>query len=136
MAPLLQPVEVDHVGIAASEAATALTGLLGADPVPGREMPSGVAVGRFGPGGALELVRPARAGSPVASFLERRGPGLHHVGLRVDQPLEDVLRRLQAAGIRTAGGIEPSSDGRPSLFLHPAATGGVLVELVEGPRRG
>jgi catechol 2,3-dioxygenase-like lactoylglutathione lyase family enzyme len=98
-------------------------------------MPSGVAVARFGPAGMLELVWPERAGSPIAGFLARRGPGLHHVALRVDEPLESVARALRGAGLRLAGGVEPSSDGRPSLFVHPGATGGVLVELVEGERR-
>ena len=97
-------------------------------------MPSGVAVGRFGPCHMLELVAPASAGSPVERFLERRGPGLHHLALRVDEPLAEVVARLGELGIEAVGAVEPSSDGRPSIFLHPSTTGGVLVELVEGPR--
>lgn len=77
---------------------------------------------------------PARAGSPVERFLERRGPGLHHIALRVDEPLPDALERLRAEGIEAVGEIETSSDGRPCVFLHPSSTGGVLVELVAGPR--
>lgn len=133
---LIAPVAVDHVGLAAPGPGTALTALLGSDGIAGREMPSGVAVGRFGPERALELVWQARAGSPVEGFLDRRGPGLHHVALRLDEPLEAVRARLADAGVRLAGGIEPSADGRPCLFVHPAATGGVLVELVEGAPRG
>jgi hypothetical protein len=128
-------VALDHVGIAAVAADHPLARLLG---VPGpelREMPSGVAVGRFGPGLQLELVAEARPGNPIARFLERRGPGLHHVALQVDEPLELVLGRLRSVGIEPVGRIEPSSDGRPSVFLHPSSMGGVLVELVEGPRR-
>jgi len=126
-------VALDHVGIAVGSADTPLAGLLGAAPAL-REMPSGVAVGRFGPDTALELVAPARPGSPVEGFLERRGPGLHHIGLRVDEPLGKLLPRLEAAGFRAVGAVEPASDGRPSLFLHPSSTGGVLIELVQGPR--
>ena len=99
-------------------------------------MPSGVTVGRFGPGEALELVWPGRRDTPIDRFLDRRGPGLHHLALRVDEPLADLLATLLEEGIEVIGGVELSSDGRPCLFLHPRSTGGVLVELVEGPRRG
>jgi methylmalonyl-CoA epimerase len=130
----LPALELDHVGIAAASADghPLLTALAGSPLMV--EMPSGVAVGRFGPGDRLELVEPARAGSPVERFLERRGPGLHHVAFRVDEPLAEVVERLRAEGIEPVGGVEPASDGRPSVFLHPSTTGGVLVELVEGPR--
>lgn len=128
-------VALDHVGIAVrtAEGHPLVRALAGGDPAL-RETASGVAVGRFGPGASLELVVPARPGSPIERFLERRGPGLHHVALQVDEPLETLLPRLRAEGIEPVGGIEPSSDGRPSVFLHPSTTGGVLVELVEGPR--
>jgi len=125
----------DHVGIAVDVAEGPLAALLGA-PEALKTMPSGVAVGRFGPDAALELVTAARPGSPIERFLERRGPGLHHVALRVAEPLELLLPRLEAAGFNAVGAIEPASDGRPCVFLHPSTTGGVLVELVEGPRPG
>lgn len=130
----LPALEVDHVGIAVELAAGhPLLGALG-DSVVLTEMPSGVAVGRFGPCHMLELVESARAGSPVERFLGRRGPGLHHLALRVDEPLAEVIARLGELGIEAVGEVESSSDGRPSIFLHPSTTGGVLVELVEGPR--
>ena len=134
----LPVVGLDHVGIAASDPDSPLAALLGGDGVgrAGRVMPSGVTVGRFGPGDALELVWPGRPGTPIDRFLDRRGPGLHHLGLRVEVPLADLLATLLEEGIEVIGGIELSSDGRPCLFLHPRSTGGVLVELVEGPRRG
>jgi hypothetical protein len=123
----------DHVGIAAKSNETALSRLLGArdDLI---DMPSGVSVARFGADRSLELVTGHRAGSPLERFLEKRGPGLHHVALRVERPLADLLPDLERAGVETIGPIAPSSDGRPSLFLHPSSTGGVLVELVEGSR--
>ena len=132
---VLPVVVLDHVGIAAYPDGLSLAELIGGSAAPLVEMPSGVAVGRFGPGEALELVTSTRDGSPLERFLETRGPGLHHIALRVDEPLSQVVLRLEAAGLRIVGGIEASSDGRPSLFLHPSSTGGVLVELVEGPRR-
>jgi methylmalonyl-CoA epimerase len=130
----LPALELDHVGIAAESASGhPLLEALGEN-VLMTEMRSGVAVGRFGPSERLELVEPVRPGSPVERFLERRGPGLHHVAFRVDEPLAGVIARLRDHGIEPAGEIEPSSDGRPSVFLHPSGTGGVLVELVEGSR--
>lgn len=137
MHALLEALEVDHVGIAADGAGTELTRLLGSAEVEGREMPSGVAVGRFGPGRRLELVWEAREGSPVAGFLDRRGPGLHHLALRVAAPIERLRERLGAESVRLIGaGIETAADGRKCFFVHPAATGGVLVEVVEGEPRG
>jgi methylmalonyl-CoA/ethylmalonyl-CoA epimerase len=123
----------DHVGIAAAADGARIAELL-RGPKGLTQMPSGVSVGRFGADERLELVIPTRAGSPIDGFLERRGPGLHHLALQVDVPLETVVEQLAAAGVTTVGGMEPSSDGRPSVFLHPSTTGGVLIELVEGPR--
>ena len=135
---VLPVVGLDHVGIAAPDPDSPLAALLGGDGVAraGRLMPSGVTVGRFGPGDALELVWPGRPETPIDGFLDRRGPGLHHLALRVEEPLADLLATLLEEGLEVIGGIEPSSDGRPCLFLHPRSTGGVLVELVEGPRPG
>jgi hypothetical protein len=130
---VLVSVAIDHVGIAAPAANSPLNDLLGPTG-PLVEMPSGVAVGRFGPDDMLELVVPARDGNPIERFLERRGPGLHHIAICVDEPLVGLLERLESAGLQVIGEIEPSSDGRPSLFLHPSGMGGVLIELVEGRR--
>lgn len=130
----LPAVELDHVGIAAPTGRLPLAEALGVSELPLAVMPSGVAVGRFGPGERLELVTTARPGSPIERFLETRGPGLHHVAFRVDEPLAGVVERLRTHGIEPVGEIEPSSDGRPCVFLHPSSTGGVLVELVEGER--
>lgn len=128
----IEALAIDHVGIAAEGDGTALSLLLGSERVEGKEMPSGVAVGRFGPGNGLELVWQAREGSPVEGFLARRGPGLHHVALRVAAPIEDLHARLERDSVRLVGGIDRSSDGRKCFFIHPSATGGVLIEIVEG----
>jgi catechol 2,3-dioxygenase-like lactoylglutathione lyase family enzyme len=145
--PQLPVVAFDHVGIATPDPDCPLAALL-ADTAAvaddesasaglvsrGRAMKSGVTVARFGPGRSLELVWPGQSSTPIHTFLERRGPGLHHIALRVDEPLVDLHGRLLAAGIEVVGGVDVSSDGRPCLFLHPRSTGGVLVELVEGGR--
>lgn len=133
--PALPAIELEHVGIAVPAASDhPLAAALGAGHLEPTQMPSGVAIARFGPDERLELVVAARRGNPIEGFLARRGPGLHHVAFRVDEPLASVLGRLRATGIEPAGEVTPSSDGRPSVFLHPTTTGGVLVELVQGPR--
>jgi methylmalonyl-CoA/ethylmalonyl-CoA epimerase len=131
---ILGSAKLDHVGIAAEGTELPLAALLAAATPELKTMRSGVAIARFGPDRAVELVVPTRTGTPIDRFLERRGAGLHHVAFSVDQPLDELRPRLRAAGVEIAGEIEPSSDGRPSLFLHPSSTGGILVELVEGER--
>jgi len=132
--PRIDACKLDHVGIAAEGPSSPLVSLLGNGTLEAKEMPSGVSVARFGPDLALELVWPRTTSSPIRNFLTRRGPALHHLAVAVDVPLTELMAQLAATGVRFAGGIEPSSDGRPSLFVHPSGTGGVLIELVEGGR--
>jgi methylmalonyl-CoA/ethylmalonyl-CoA epimerase len=133
MSALVRATHLDHVGLAAAGPSTPLSAALGAQTLAGTSMPSGVAVARFGPADALELVWPAGARTPIDGFLARHGPGMHHIALGVGEDLAALRVSLERAGLAVIGaGVERSSDGRPCLFLHPRATGGVLVELVEG----
>ncbi|HET6147500.1 MAG TPA: methylmalonyl-CoA epimerase [Polyangia bacterium] len=77
---------------------------------------------------ALELVAPA--GNPALQrFLDKRGPGLHHVCFEVDD-LDGALATLKAAGVPLIDDVpRPGARGHRVAFLHPAATGGVLFEL-------
>jgi methylmalonyl-CoA/ethylmalonyl-CoA epimerase len=79
---------------------------------------------------SLELVTP-RGNASLARFLEKRGPGLHHVAVVVEN-IEEALAFLEALGVRL---VEPSprtgARGHKVAFVHPSATGGVLIELVE-----
>jgi methylmalonyl-CoA epimerase len=79
----------------------------------------------------VELLEPAAPGSPIAKFLDKRGPGIHHVCFAVDD-LEATLARCRTAGIRLID-EQPrlGAEGKRIAFLHPASTGGVLVELTE-----
>jgi methylmalonyl-CoA/ethylmalonyl-CoA epimerase len=79
----------------------------------------------------LELVMPTQNDSGVARYLSRRGPGMHHVCLEVDD-LTAMLGQLKSRGIRLIN-EEPqqTEDGPRYAFIHPEATGGVLVELYE-----
>lgn len=81
--------------------------------------------------GRLELLEPTSPASPVARFLARRGPGLHHVAYRVPD-LEATLRHLSAAGTELIDSVpRAGAHGRRVAFIHPRSAGGVLVELVE-----
>lgn len=79
--------------------------------------------------GEIELIQPTDAESGVARYLEKRGPGIHHLCLEVDD-LAEAMARLRAAGVELIN-EEPrvSTDGRQYAFIHPRSTGGVLLEL-------
>jgi methylmalonyl-CoA/ethylmalonyl-CoA epimerase len=81
----------------------------------------------------IELVEPTAPDSPIARFLAKKGEGLHHIAFRI-KDLESVLARLKKAGARLID-EEPRQGvgGTRIAFLHPSATAGVLVELVESP---
>src|SRR5262245_14402136 len=81
--------------------------------------------------GHVELLRPLGPETPVGKYLERRGPGLHHVAYAVDD-IESVLGTLSEAGVELIDS-EPRIGIRDSrvAFVHPRSTGGVLTELVE-----
>jgi methylmalonyl-CoA epimerase len=77
----------------------------------------------------LELVQPAAPDSPIAKFLETRGPGLQHLCFEVDDVAAE-LKRLDADGVRLIDKVpHPGAHGTMVGFVHPSATGGVLIEL-------
>lgn len=82
-------------------------------------------------GSQIELVQPTGGDSGLRRYLDKRGPGMHHLCLEVDD-LPTMLSRLQAHGVELIT-PEPrvSTDGRRYAFIHPRSTGGVLVELYE-----
>ena len=79
----------------------------------------------------VELLEPTGPDTPVARFLEKRGPGIHHVAVRVPD-IRAALARLKSEGARLID-EEPRKGAGGCLvaFVHPAAAGGVLLELVE-----
>ena len=81
--------------------------------------------------GHVELLKPLTADSGVGKFLERNGPGLHHVAYQTAD-IDSALEQVKAAGLDLID-QEPRTGIRGSrvAFLHPKATGGVLTELVE-----
>ena len=127
--------KIDHLGIAVKSLDAALqfyTGVLGMQAAP-RETVAGekVNVAMLACGGpSLELLEPAGADSPIGRFVEKRGEGLHHVALLVDD-LPAVVDRLTAAGARLLNEPRRGAGGHLYVFIHPASTGGVLLELIQ-----
>jgi len=78
----------------------------------------------------IELLEPSAPESTIAKFLEKRGPGLHHVALRVPN-LEAAVQRLRASGARLLNEPRVGAGGHLYVFVHPASTGGVLLELIQ-----
>ncbi len=80
----------------------------------------------------IELIEPAAPDSPISKFLERRGPGLHHVALRVPD-LRAIAARLTQSGARLLHEPREGAGGHLYVFVHPASAGGVLLELIQEP---
>lgn len=78
----------------------------------------------------IELLEPAAPDSPISKFLEKRGPGLHHIALRVPD-LDAALARLRESGARLLNEPRAGAGGHRYVFVHPASTGGVLLELIQ-----
>jgi methylmalonyl-CoA/ethylmalonyl-CoA epimerase len=79
----------------------------------------------------IELLEPLSEASPVAKFLEKRGPGIHHIAVRVDD-IRAALQRLKEQGTRLIDEAPRiGAGGCLVAFVHPSAVGGVLLELVE-----
>jgi methylmalonyl-CoA/ethylmalonyl-CoA epimerase len=128
--------QIDHVGVAVEdmdEAISLYRDRLGM-PLLHRETVEqfGVEAALLGSGDShVELLKPALSDSPVAEFLERRGPGMHHLAYRTDD-IDSALDSVRAAGLelideRPRAGLR----GSRVAFVHPKSAGGVLVELVE-----
>ena len=82
-------------------------------------------------GSEVELVQPTTPDSGIAKYLAKRGPGMHHICLEVDD-IDAMLAQLRSKGVRLIN-EQPrlASDGKKYAFVHPESTGGVLVELYE-----
>lgn len=82
-------------------------------------------------GAEVELVKPTTDDSGIAKYLAKRGPGMHHLCLEVDD-IEGMLAQLKSKNVRLIN-EEPraGADGKKYAFIHPEATGGVLVELYQ-----
>jgi methylmalonyl-CoA epimerase len=131
-------IELDHIGIAVSQIETngKFWEALGWDltKIHREDVPSQKVKTAFLPlknNSNLELLEPTDGSGVVAKFLEKRGPGIHHICLRVTK-LDEVLKKLKSAGVKLIN--EVPIDGAHNClvaFVHPSSTGGVLIELSE-----
>ncbi len=130
------PKKINHIGIAVrdiDEAARFYTEALGLQLGGIEEVPDQKVRVAFLPVGEvrIELVQPTSPDSPVAKFLEKNGPGFHHIAYEVDDVAAEV-ERLKAQGVRMVD-QEPRKGAHNTriAFVHPKASGGVLTELVQ-----
>ncbi len=127
---------LDHIGIAVADLAEALAfyrDALGLEPQAPEEIASQGVRAHFLPMGdaSVELVEATLPDSPIAKFIGRRGPGLHHVAFRVDD-IEAALSAMKARGVRLIDvRPRPGAHGTLVAFVHPQSAHGVLVELVQ-----
>lgn len=131
---------LDHIGIAVASLAEGVEfyealglELEGVEEV----LEQGVKVGFLPVGdGRLELLEPTGETSPIAKHLARRGPGLHHICLRVDD-IRASMAVLAERGYRLLSDEpQPGAHGCLVCFVHPKSTGGVLLELSQSMEEG
>lgn len=127
---------IEHIAIAVDNLDTALAfwrDELGLELAQMSEVPAEKSTVAFLPVGEseIELITPTAADSGLARFLEKRGPGIHHICLAVDD-LDGMLDRLKSRGIQLINATaQVGPGGKRYAFIHPKSTGGVLVELYE-----
>ena len=129
-----------HVGIAVkslSEGLAVWRDALGLKLVEEEELPDrGLRVAMLEAGGTeVELLESTRDDSVIAKFIAKKGPGIHHMAFEVED-IDASLADLKAKGVRLVDEVaRPGASGTRVAFLHPAAANGVLVELVEKPKK-
>ena len=132
--------KIDHLGIATNgidEAASMYRDAFGLSVAEIEEVPTQkVRVAMLPIGESrIELLEATSPDSPISKFLEKRGPGIHHIALRVAN-IRAALADLKAKGARLIDEEpRPGAGGCLVAFIHPSSTGGVLIELVERPDR-
>ena len=128
--------KVDHIGIATTEIENALSlwrDALGLEVDSTEEViEQGVRVTMLAVGEShIELLEPLNRDSPVGKFLEKRGPGIHHVAIRVND-IKAALSQLKAKGTRLIDETpRVGAGGCLVAFVHPGSVDGVLLELVQ-----
>ena len=125
--------KIDHLGITVADLDASeklFTSLLGVESS-GREVveSEGVEVSFFQVGESLELLRATHAESPIQKALDKRGEGIHHMALSVDD-IDAEVARLTEQGFRFVGEApRPGAGGHRVAFVHPKSANGILVEL-------
>ena len=129
---------LDHIGIAVNslEEGQSFYKALGFDGMGVEEVPTeAVRVGMFQLNNSckIELLEPMSDESPIAKFLKKNGPGIHHYCLRV-MDIEKAMKTAKEAGLRLLNDTpKPGAHGCKVAFVHPKSAGGVLVEMSQPP---
>jgi methylmalonyl-CoA/ethylmalonyl-CoA epimerase len=132
--------DIEHIGIAVEDlkkAAKIFSDILGREPSGSEDVvDQKVEVVFFESeddpeSGRIELLTPTEESSPIKKYLDKRGGGLHHLALRVDN-IETKLTELKSKGYRLID-EKPrlGAEGKKIAFIHPSSTGGILIELTE-----
>ena len=125
---------IAHVGVAVPDIEAALAfyrDVLGLIPHPPENADGATIVSLSLGESEVELLAPRDPDSPIAKFLERRGPGIHHICYRVPD-LDRALEACRRRGYRLVDEVPRSgAGGRRIAFVHPKATAGILLELTE-----
>jgi len=131
---------LDHIGIAVASLDDGLdqyVKILGFTHIHTEEIPSEkvrVAILRTGTT-RVELLEPSSKESPIAKFLQKKGPGIHHLAFHVDS-IETEVKKLREHGVTLIDPApRPGTEGSKVAFIHPKSAGGTLIELVERPAK-
>ena len=128
--------EVEHIGIAVGSldvADVTYRALLGVERYKIEEVHSEKVRTAFYQVGKtkIELLEPTSEDSPIARFLEKRGPGIHHIAFDVEN-IAQAIQRLQGAGfVLTGRAPQRGADNKLVAFVHPKSSGGTLIELCQ-----
>lgn len=130
-----EQMKIDHIGIAtekASDAAVWQQLLRACDPHVEEVADQGVRVTMLPFGESrIELLEPLHPDTPVGKFLAKRGPGIHHIAVRVEN-IREELERLKSNGVRLIDEAPRlGAEGCLVAFIHPSSANGVLLELVQ-----
>jgi methylmalonyl-CoA/ethylmalonyl-CoA epimerase len=130
----MTPTRIAHVGIAVKSIDALIPfyrDVLGLTDAPLGDSDGAHIAGLAAGDSLIELLEPVDSGSPIAKFLEKRGPGIHHICFTVDD-LDATLMRCRQAGITLIDETpRVGAEGKRIAFLHPKTTGGILIELSE-----
>ena len=130
----MTPTRIAHVGIAVKRIDELLPfyrDVLGLQDSPLDDSDGARIAGLAAGDSLVELLEPRDPGSPIAKFLDKRGPGIHHICFTVDD-LDATLARCRSAGITLIDETpRVGAEGKRIAFLHPKSTGGILIELSE-----
>ena len=127
---------IDHIAVVVDDLETSLAfwrDALGMDMTHLEEVKEQESIVAFLPtgGSEVELVKPTTESSGVAKYLAKRGPGMHHICLEVDN-LEEMLADMKAKGVKLINETPTmGAGGKQIAFIHPSSANGVLVELYQ-----